>query len=150
MPIFVEDLRYAFRMLRKSPGATAVAVLALSLGVGFNSAMYSVSDVLVYRPLLVRDLDRIVVIHTRPPNAGVEYDDLTPADFRDLKERSKTMADIAAYSWWSPNISGDGDPETVRGFYSTTNVFDLFREQPVLGRGFRPDESDPGATTSWF
>ena len=144
MTSFVEDLRYAFRMLRKSPGATAVAVLALSLGVGFNSAMYSVCDVLVYRPLLVRDLDRIVVIHTRPPNAGFEYDDLTPADYRDLKERSKKFEDLAAYSWWSPNITGQGDPERVRGFYATTNIFELFREQPVLGRGFKAEESDPG------
>ena len=54
MAIFVEDLRYAFRMLRKSPGATAIAVLALSIGVGFNSAMFGVYDVLVNRPLLVR------------------------------------------------------------------------------------------------
>jgi putative ABC transport system permease protein len=137
-------MRYAFRMLRKSPGATAVAVLALSLGVGFNSAVFSVTEVLVNRPLLVSDLDRLVVIHTRPPDAGVEFDDLTPADYRDIKERAKTIAGMAAFSWWLPNISGDGNPETVRGFYATTNLFDVFREQPVLGRGFRPEESDPG------
>jgi putative ABC transport system permease protein len=109
-----------------------------------NSAVYSVADALLYRPLALPEPDRMVVTLTRKPDAGIDYDHLSAADYRHIAEHARSFEEIAATRFWNPSITGAGNPEQVRGFRATTNLFHTFRQEPLLGRAFRSEEGEPG------
>ncbi len=142
-----QDLRYGLRMLFKSPGFTVVAVLALALGIGANTAIFSVVNAMLLRPLPYADPDRLVVLWETNPNLASTYlrthNEASPANFIDWREQQTVFEDIAAYRWNDYNLTGGDAPEQLTGNPVTTNMFDVLRVQPLIGRKFRPEESDP-------
>jgi putative ABC transport system permease protein len=147
LPLFddlAHDFRYAWRMLLKTRGATAAAVIAFALGLGGNAAMYSICDVLLFRPLLLPDLDHLVVVPTAVNGASRGVDDVAPADFLDLKARVTSVEGLSAVQWWDVNVTGAGEPAQVLGFRVSAPFFDTLRARPLLGRTFAAGEDVPG------
>ncbi len=145
METFRQDLRFAVRMLAKSPGFTAVAVLCIALGIGANTAAFSVVQAVLLRPFPYADPERIVGFHMT--NLRREIDEGTPSypELLDFREQATSFTQMAAYGDRSLVVSGPEEPERVLGAMITANLFPLLGEQPVLGRNFREDEDHPGA-----
>ena len=137
MQTLLQDLRYGLRMLAKNPGFTAVAVLTLALGIGANTAIFSVIHAVLLRPLPYRDSDRVVVVGQGwMGGAG----DFSPADFLDVRAQNHSFEQMAATREWSFNLSAGDRPERVIGDVVTTNLFSLLGVEPVMGRGFTPED----------
>jgi putative ABC transport system permease protein len=144
MTILWSDLRYGARMLLKNYTFTAVAVIALALGIGANSAIFSVVNALVLRPLAFPDLDRLVAVYNSRPENGVFRLNVAPADFVDWKKQSAVFEKIGYYNWADISITGTGDPERVQGFLVSANFFDILGSAAGSGRTFLADEDQPG------
>ncbi len=144
MQRLMRDIRYGVRMLLKKPGFTAVAVIALALGIGANSAVFSIVHAILLNPLPLDDLDRIVVLWEKVPSQGVERNEAAVANYRDWRDQSSSFENLAIYTWWSANLGGIEPPERVRGFRCSANLLDTVGIKPVLGRGFNSDEDQPG------
>jgi putative ABC transport system permease protein len=139
----LQDVRYAVRMLAKHPGYTALAVIALALGIGTNTAIFSMSYALLEKAVAVPDLRDLYVVKEYRVDDPL-YDGASPRGLEDWKEQSKSFEGWAASQWYDTNISGDGTPERLQGFRVSANFFDLLRAQPLLGRVFMPGEDAPG------
>jgi len=140
----MEDLRYALRGLRRSPGFTAVAVIALALGIGANTAIFSVVNAVLLRPLPYRDSGRLVVVDERRIT-GPEVHNVSPANFLDWREQNRVFDPISAAFLWGVNLTGRGEAEQISGLQVTSNLFTLLGAQAELGRTFLPEEGQPGA-----
>src|SRR5690348_8218088 len=139
----VQDLRYAFRMLRKSPGFTAVAVLTLALGIGANTAIFSVIEAVLLRPLPFRNPDRVVQILETAKN--LPYVSASGEDYFDWESQNRTLEGSSITTWTqSYNASGAGEPETVSIIRTESNFFAVVGVNPLLGRGFAQGEDQPG------
>src|ERR1700690_28987 len=138
------DLRYGFRMLLKSPGFTALAVLALALGIGANTAVFSVASAFLWKPVSFPQLDRLVVVTTLAPQQTFGWSKFSPADYLDWKRQSKSFDEMAAWVWSGWNLTGAGDPEKLDGALVSANYFAPLGVMPAMGRPFRPDEEQPG------
>src|SRR5579864_980516 len=138
MNTLLQDLRYGLRMLVKSPGFTAVAMLTLALGIGANTAIFSIADAFLLRPISLPAIDRLAMIATgqKAPAAA--------ADFMDWKIESHSFAAMAAYRMDDINLTGVGVPERVFGSRITSNFFSTAGVAPFLGRDFLPEEDQPG------
>ena len=136
----VQDLRYALRQLRKSRGFTALAGLTLALGIGANTAIFSVINAVLLRPLPYKGADRLVVIWQQNLHRGWSENDVSAANFLDWKKQNHVFTDIAAFETGSFNLSGGSKPEEVAGQRVTTNLFSLLEVQPLHGRLFLPEE----------
>jgi putative ABC transport system permease protein len=137
---FLQDLRFATRVLWKKPGVTAIIVLTLALGIGAGSSMFSVVHKLLLRPLDLPDLDRLAAVQERSIS-GEWVDNLTPRVFLDLHEDARSFAQLGAFRWWTVAITGeDSHPEEAYAFQVSPGWFDMFGERPVLGRWFAADE----------
>ncbi len=144
MKFLPKTLRYSARMLAKSPGFTAVAVLALGLGIGANTAIYSLADVLLFRPLELPDLDRVVtVIGTQKANKK-SFDRVAPADFLDFQRQTRTIENLGAGVEANLNLTGDGEPERVASARASVSFFKALGAQPAEGRIFLNGEDTPG------
>jgi putative ABC transport system permease protein len=139
----LHDLRYALRILRKSPGFTAIAVLALGLGVGVNTAVYSLTSVLIYRPLLVPDLDRLITVQATREGSNSSQDVSAP-DLVDWRAESHTVENLAAVSRRILTLTGGGEPVSVVAGRVSPAFFDALGVKPSLGRAFLPAEEKPG------
>ncbi len=140
----VEDIRFGLRMLRKSPGFTAVAVLTLALGIGANTYIFSIVDALLLHPLEFSNPDRIVALWERLPAVGIDRNELSPANFLDWKAQNHVFDHIAAQSWWDANLGGVEHPEHLHGFLVTPDYFAALEAQPMLGRTFLEEEGTLG------
>ena len=141
-----QDLRYAARMLRTQPGFTTVAVLTLALGIGANTAMFSLINAAVLRALPFPDSDRLAVIWADNPGRklGVPAAPPANADVAEWRGHTESFAKIAAFSPRTADISGGGDPERVGAAGVTAGFFETLGVTPVLGRTLAPDEEAPG------
>ena len=139
------DLRFALRAFLRSPGFTAVAVLTLALGIGANTAIFSIVRAMLLEPLPYRDADRLVFIWLGQNVVGLRGP-LAGPDLRDLREGTTTFDGFAGI-WASGTITltGGSDPEQLRGALVTTNFFDVLGSEPALGRTFRRGDAAPGA-----
>ena len=143
-----QDLRHASRALRNSPGFTAVAILTLGLGIGANTAIFSVVEKVLLRPLPYPDPENLVQIwNTYPAFPQVE---MSPGDFQDFTQQAHSFSAMAAYINLPQgfNLTGDGEPERLEGRYATSGFFPLLGIHPVAGRNFTPEEDKHGATFS--
>jgi putative ABC transport system permease protein len=131
-------------MLRKKPSLTAAAVIALALGIGANTFAFSSVHALLLSPLPFPNLDRIVTIYERVQSQGIDHNEASVANYLDWREQNETFDQVALYRWWGGNLTTDGAPERVQGFLITANLFDVLSAKPELGRGFLPDEEQPG------
>ncbi|HEY3568939.1 MAG TPA: ABC transporter permease [Thermoanaerobaculia bacterium] len=140
----LQDVRYAGRMLAKRPGFTAVAALTLALGVGANTAIFSVVEAVLLRPLPYRHAGRVVVVwennHTQPGRHNV----ISPANFLDWREQAKSFDEMAVFLDQPLSLTGAGEPEEVPAQLVTPNLFALLGVNPELGRAFTPEDAKPG------
>jgi putative ABC transport system permease protein len=133
-----QDVRYGLRMLRRSPGFTAAALLTLTLGIGANTAIFTVVDAVLLKPLPYADPDRLVTIGDRHPDGSLSGVGLATA--LDWRERSGSFAQFAMIRLWIPTLEGDGDAERLPAVRVSWNYFDVLGARPALGRGFTPDD----------
>jgi hypothetical protein len=148
MSTFVGDLRHGIRLLRHSPGFTAVAVGALALGIGANTAVFSTVDAVLLRPLPYHDPDRLAMVWEDSTAAGFPKNTPAPGNFSEWKQRNHVFADIAATRGLVANLTKDGPPEQVLGRSVTANFFAVLGVTPVAGRTFTEEEDRTGATVT--
>jgi len=137
----MNDFRYALRQLLKSPGFTFVAVLTLSLGIGANTAIFSVINSVLFRPLPYYHSDRLIDLFSLDPAGG--RDGLSMAEFQDLRAQVHSLEDLAGFQSQSVNLTGGERPERVRGAFVSTNFFKVFQLTPILGRTLVAGEDQP-------
>ncbi|HEV2114699.1 MAG TPA: ABC transporter permease [Terriglobales bacterium] len=146
METVIQDIRYGLRMLRKSPGFTAVAMVTLALGIGANTAIFSVVKCVLLKPLPFSNPDRLVNLwESNPHNPGDEIMPVPPADFRDWQDRTHSFAEIGASYDVQKSLTGAGAPEALVGYAFSSNVFHVLGVTPLLGRTFTTEEDRPGA-----
>ena len=129
-----QDFRYGLRMLRKSPGFTALAVITLALGIGANTSIFSNVNALVLRPFAFPDLDRVVAVWETVPKQDAASIKAAPANFLDWTEQSTSFEHLAATHGWDANLTGEGLAERVEGYQVTADFFALAGIPPQLGR----------------
>jgi putative ABC transport system permease protein len=134
MGALFQDVRYGIRMLAKSPGFTAVAVLTLALGIGANTVMFSTINAMLLRPFAFRDLDRAVDVWETAPKQNEWHMAAAPADFRDWQEQAKGIELLAAVRGWDVNLTGKDLAERLECSQVTANFFPLLGIPPQLGR----------------
>lgn len=140
-----QDLRIAFRALRHHPGFSLVAIFALALGIGANTAMFSMADGLLFRPILINNLDRLITVIGGRPGVMMGEIGISPADFYDLAQRVHSIEAVTSWTHENWNVTGEGNPEVVRGATVHSNFFNVLATQPAQGRGFR--DNDPTNVT---
>jgi predicted permease len=145
METLLKDIRYGVRGLIKRPGFTVIALVTLALGIGANTAIFSVVNAVLLRPLPFRDPEQLVIIWEDAAFAGFPRNTPAPANYVDWKTQNQSFADMAASAETSFNLTGGGEPERVAAYSVTANFFPLFGVQPLLGRGFLPEEDRPGS-----
>jgi len=141
----VQDVRYAWRTLRKTPGFTLVVVLTLALGIGANTAIFSMVRGVLLRPLPYADGQRLVFLQQPATRAGVQNTQFSVAELADYRAQSRALAGIVEYHSMPFILLGRGEPLRVQTGVVSANFFDLLGVRPLLGRGFRPGEDAPGA-----
>jgi predicted permease len=147
------DLRYAARAFAKAPGLTVTIVITLALGIGANTAIFSVVHAMLLAPLPYRDADRLVFIWSDMTAVGYPRAPLSGPELKDLRERGSTLSGVAAIWANTVALTGDDHPEQLRIGYVTTDFFSVLGAEPALGRTFRPEDGgihDPSAILlSW-
>jgi putative ABC transport system permease protein len=142
METLIQDLRYGARMLRKNSGFTLVAVITLALGIGANTAIFSVVNAVLLRAFPYRDADRLVVLWEK--NQQNEQNVISPANFFDWQEQNSVFEDMAAFTDTRNSLAGDNNPEEIPGQVATANLFSVLGADAMLGRTFSPEDSKPG------
>jgi putative ABC transport system permease protein len=140
----MQDVRYGLRMLGKNPGFTIIAVLALSLGIGANTAIFSVVDAILLRPLTFKSPDRLMMIWENATHLGFPKDTPSPANFIDWRQQSTVFDGMAAFAERSFNLTGVGEPERLDGRRVSANLFEVLGVSAIVGRTFVPQEDQPG------
>jgi len=140
----LQDLRYGLRMLVKNPAFTALAVVALALGIGANTAVFSVAIAFLRKPVALPNLDRLVVLLSLPPGETLNFSSVSPADYLDWKTQSHSYEEIGVWKYSDVNLTGTGEPEKLVGGFVSANFFDTVGVQPAIGRAFLPEEEQPG------
>jgi len=139
-----QDLRYALRMLRKSPGFTLVAVLTLALGIGANTAIFTVVNAVILRPLPVKDVDRLVAVmgtDTRNNSAQQQFLPISFLNYKDLRDKNDMLTDMAAITGTGVSFSGKGNPEQLNAAVVTGNYFGVLGVRAALGNTFDIEEA---------
>jgi putative ABC transport system permease protein len=140
----LQDLRYAFRLLLKSPGFTAAAILTLALGIGANAAIFSVANAFLRKPIWFPEMEGIVVVADSMPGESISRDAVPPADYAGWKEHTNSFEQVGAFEWNDVNLTGNGDPQKLAAANVSASFFDILRTRPVMGRTFLPEEEQPG------
>ena len=135
-----QDIRYGARMLRKNPGFTAMAVLTLALGIGATTAIFSIVNTVLLKPLPYREPERLVRLFETYKEPGWERTPVSPAAFLDWRAQNQMLEDIAAIQWGSFNVTGSGQPERLPGFRVSASLFPMLGVNPILGRQFTSEE----------
>src|SRR5881227_3586079 len=145
MSTLLHDIRYGLRMLLKHKGFSAVAIIALGLGIGANTAIFSLVNGVLLRPLPFPDAERIIYLEGKNPAAGIIESNISYLDFTDWSQQTDLFASTAAYWTGTANFGADGaEPERIPRAGVTTGFFSVLGVQPVLGRTFVPEEDKPG------
>ncbi|MHB8502802.1 MAG: ADOP family duplicated permease [Candidatus Acidiferrales bacterium] len=139
----MQDLRYGFRMLAKSPGFTGVAILTLALGIGANTALFSVVNGVLFNPLPYPHPDQLVWVAESKPNFATGS--ISFPNFRDWQKTNRTFSAMAAYRPYSYNLTGLGEAEQLRSMLITSDFFSVLSVNPQIGRSFAPGEDEIGA-----
>jgi putative ABC transport system permease protein len=145
MDSLLQDVRFAVRTLRKSPGFTFLAVLCLALGIGVNTTIFSVVNAMLLRPFPFAEPERLVALLDTQVKNGIDDASLSYKNFVDWREQNSVFAQVAAYDWRSLTLSDGDEPERLEGSAITWDLFPMLGVRPALGRGFRAEEDRPGA-----
>jgi predicted permease len=144
MNVFLQDVRYALRMLAKAPGFLVIAILTLALGIGANSALFSVVNGVLLNPLPYPQPDRLVALYSRTPTFN--QSSISYPNFLDWQRYNRSLASIAAYRSENFNLTGAGEPVRVRGEMISADFFSILGVAPVIGRDFTAQDDRPGAS----
>ena len=144
METFLQDLRYGVRMLVKKPGFTLIAVITLALGIGANTAIFSVVNGVMLRSLPYADPEQLSLISIDRRELGPRFT-VSRADFLMLKEQMQSFETLAAFRGERLNMTSGNEPERIVGTWATAEFFSTLGVEPVLGRSFYPDEGRPGS-----
>jgi putative ABC transport system permease protein len=143
----MQDLRYGLRVLRKSPGFAAVAIIVLALGIGANTAIFSVVNAVLLRPLPYRDPNRLMQVwHVPPPKEfpGMTMFSVSPANYLDWERQNNVFQSMAIYGFQSYKITGTDQPQALQASMVSQDFYRTLGVQPLLGRTFTPEEEQPG------
>ena len=138
----LQDVRFGLRTLLKRPGFTLVAVLTLALGVGANTAIFSVVNAVLLRPLPFKDADRLVSVYETTQNNPRDY--ISVPNLDDYRAQTRSFEAFTTFVPQSVNLTGAGEPDRVRGGFVTSSFFKVFGVQPRWGRAFLPQEDAEG------
>jgi putative ABC transport system permease protein len=147
MDTLVQDIRFGLRMLLKAPGFTAVAIIVLALGIGANTAIFSVVNAVLLRPLPYPQPDRLVQVWHTPPQSsfpGAKIFSVSPANYLDWVNQNRSFEQLAIYGFMSFNLTGKGEPESLIATRVSSNFFSVLRTQPMAGRVFTSEEDSSG------
>ena len=144
METFIQDLRYALRMLRKNPGFTAVAVITLAIGIGANTAIFSVVNSVLLRPLPFREPQQLVRVYSEFPTMKLNKFWISPPELFDIQNEAKSWEAIGAWAPGGQNIGTEHEPLRVTAAAITRGLIDALGVQPELGRNFSPEEDRNG------
>jgi len=139
-----KDIAFALRMLWKQPGFTAVALIALALGVGANTAIFSVVNTVLWRPLPYPDSAQIMFVAEQRPREGRMFGPVSPADYFDWRRENHSFSDMAAYMGTTWNMTGVGEPDRLRGVLASPGFLRVLGLMPAQGRDFQPEEETFG------
>ncbi|HKT47368.1 MAG TPA: ABC transporter permease [Candidatus Acidoferrales bacterium] len=142
MTTFLHDLRYAVRILRNSPAFAAIAILTLALGIGANTALFSVVNGVLLNPLAYPQSGQLVAVYGQSP--GFEHAPMAYPNFLDFQRAAQTFASMAMYRNQDYNFTGQGEPERVTGYMISADFFSVLGVAPLAGRNFRSDDDRPG------
>ncbi|HEU0176607.1 MAG TPA: ABC transporter permease [Blastocatellia bacterium] len=145
MRTFWQDLRFGARMLLKKPGFTIVAVITLAMGIGANTAVFSLINAVLLRPLPFYEPERLVMVWEEASFAGFPQQEPAPANYIDWKARQSVFEDMAAMAFSTFRLTGDGEPQQIFANSVTANFFPVLGIAPALGRTFSPEEEKSGA-----
>jgi putative ABC transport system permease protein len=149
----LSDVKYALRQLRKSPGFALTAIATLAIGIGVNTASFSVMDAIVLRPMAVPDLHRVVTVNEDRGRGKYMYEWVAAPNFRDWEKQSHSFRSMALYKQDGMSLTGAGAAESLMASTVSPSFFDVMRIEPFAGRVFRADEGQPGrdaeAVLSW-
>jgi putative ABC transport system permease protein len=145
MPTLLADLRYGLRLLRQAPGFALIAICALALGIGANTAIFSTLDAVVLKALPYEDPDRVMMVYEDASAIGFSRNTPAPANYIDWREQNHVFTDMAATRSRSRSITGDGTPEQVYGLAVTPNFFSVLGVRPLIGRTFTEEEDRSNA-----
>jgi len=149
MKQILHDARYALRSFAKTPGFTVAVLASLAIGIGGNSALFSVTQALLLRPLPFADADRLTILWNRSPGLNIAKDWFSTAQYFDVKTSSKSFEDVAIAFGMSENLTGDGNPERVSVRRVSSNLLTMLGARPALGRLFTAEEdANPPARTA--
>jgi putative ABC transport system permease protein len=143
METLIQDLRYGTRMLLKQPGFTVVAVIALALGIGANTAIFSVVNAILLRPLNYKDSDRLVEVDHNYPKLDLKAS-VSGSGYSYYRDHCEAFESIGAASFWPVNLTESGDPERLQGMAMSHTFLPMLGFEPAQGRVFSPDEDQPG------
>ena len=143
MDTWLKDVRYAFRRLRKTPGFSAIVLLTLALGIGANSAIFSVVNTVLIRPFPYRDPERLVVVdHFYPSLNNLEAGASAPG-FRDLRDKASIFDGVFVMTGWAPALTGNGgEPQRLQGTRASGLIFKTLGVAPAVGRPFTPGSAE--------
>jgi putative ABC transport system permease protein len=145
METLLKDIRYGARTLLKNRGFTAIAVLALALGIGANTAIFTVVNAVLLRPLPFEKPEQLVMVWEKRMQLGRERNPVSPPDFTDWRAQNQVFEDMAAFSNQGFNLGAGTEPERIQGAGVSPSLFTVLRVRPRIGRAFDPDEDKPGA-----
>ncbi len=144
MEAFLQDLRYGVRMLAKSPGFAVIAILTLALGIGANTALFSVVNGVLLNPLAYAQSGQLVAVFGRTP--GFDHAPINYPNFLDWQRDTQSFSSLAIYRNQDYNFVGTGEAERLSGYMISADFFSTLAVRPILGRSFRSDDDHPGAT----
>ncbi len=145
MDSLIKDIRYGFRALRRRPGFSAIAIVTLALGIGANTAIFSLVNTVLLRPLPFTNPEQLVMIWEDAAFAGFPRNTPAAANYQDIKTQNQVFSEVAAMDQRSFNLTGDGEPQKIEARGVTANFFPLLGVKPLTGRWFSPEEDKPGA-----
>jgi predicted permease len=143
---FLQDVRFALRMLRKNPGFTAIAVLTLALGIGANTAIFSVVYAVLLKPLPYRDSGKLVSVFDAKLSEGIPRNGFSYNNFKELHDQNQAFSGLAGITAHDLTLTGRGEPTTVHTVDVTPELLSLFGENPIAGRTFHEEDGKQGAT----
>ena len=149
MGTLIQDLRYGLRMLRKSPGFTVVAVLTLALGIGANTAIFSVLDAVLLKSLPYADPQRLVLVWGVETKDHSDRSQVSATDVMDWRKQNDVFEDIATYGNWTPTLTAQGEARRVPAMLVGDGYFQIMRAKPILGRTFTTEENIEAKITNW-
>ena len=142
MAELLQDIKFGFRSLRKSPGFALVALLTIAVGIGANAAIFSFIDSVVLKPLPYPEPERIVRVYEKRPDGG--WNGISALNFLDWQQKGRPFKYLAAFSWSAAILTGNGEPQQIPGMKVSVHYFDISATSAEMGRTFVDGEDQPG------